>query len=195
MSPWPGAPKSAASPPINKPSVRFPYTLNEHSTMGDVADAMRTVVNGLTVHEQAFANLPSQISTQAAATAQMVVENIASENVTTSVTAFNAKIGAVLFFPGLFEVNNQIGQDVYELQPADNGRLILLADSSAITLEMNAFTPPYGCFVSNMGSSMMTMFPDSGALINNDSSLAIQGPGWAINFFDGNAWWSLGISS
>lgn len=163
--------------------------------MGDVADAMRTVVNGLTVHEQAFANLPNQIKTQAADTAQTVVENIASQNVTTSVTAFNARVGAVLFFPGLFQVNDQIGHSAYELQPADNGRLVLLADSSAIALGLSAFQPPYGCFVSNMGSSMMTMFPDSGALINNDSSLSIQGPGWAINFFDGNAWWSLGISS
>src|SRR5579859_5638769 len=92
LSPWPGSPKSASSPPINKPSVRFPYTLDENSSMGDVANAMRTVVNGLTVHEQAFANLPSQISEQAAATAQTVVENISSQNVTTSVTAFNARV-------------------------------------------------------------------------------------------------------
>lgn len=100
MSPWPGAPKSASSPPINPPSNRFPFTLSESSSMGDVVDAMRTAYNGLTVHEQAFANIPAQVATQAMAAATTVIQE--SETVTTTpagVTSFNGQTGAVLYFP------------------------------------------------------------------------------------------------
>jgi hypothetical protein len=80
--PWPGAPKSASSPPINLPSVRYPHTLNENSSMADVADAMRTAFNGLAVHEQAFANLPDTIATSSSAASAAVLEQIQSETVT-----------------------------------------------------------------------------------------------------------------
>ena len=108
MSPWPGTPKSQQTPPINPPSVRFPFTLNEDSTQADVHDAIRTALNGLTVHEQAFANIiPAQVAAQASAAATAAVENISSE-VVAGVTSFNARTGPVIYFPGLGMVKTSL---------------------------------------------------------------------------------------
>ena len=191
--PWPGAPKSASSPPINPPSVRFPFTLNEHSSMGDVADAMRTAFNGLTVHEQAFANLPGQIKTQAAAAATTAVENVSSENVTNVVTAFNALQGAVIYFPSLGFVNNEIGASFYETRQSDNGAKILLGDSSPVTVLLNpAVTPPWFCFLGNdSGPYTVSLETDSGATIQGLTS--IYPGGFAISFFDGSVFWNEGV--
>ena len=131
--PWPGAPKSQQSPTINPPSVRYTYPLNENSTMGDVTEALRVAFNGLTNHEQAFANLPSQLATQATAAATTAIENF--ESVTTSgVTSFNALAGAILYFPGMGGVNNQLGETAYAVQQSDAGAKIIVGDSGAVTI-------------------------------------------------------------
>jgi hypothetical protein len=196
MSPWPGAPKSASSPPLNVPSTRYPNTLNEHSTMADVADAMRTAFNGLTVHEQAFAALPDQIKAQAAAAATTAIENVQSENVTNVVTAFNSAQGAIIYFPGMGLVNNQMGQTAYTTRQADNGSLVLFADSSPIFVTLDAgVVPPWFCWISNTGASNLKMTPDSG-MINNDSSLSLPSQSWATVFVDSTPnFWALGAAS
>ncbi len=103
---WPGTPKSQQTPAINPPSQRNFPSLHEGSTMADVAKAVNTAFDGLTVHEQAFANIPKQIAAQAGAAATAAVENITNETVT-GVTSFNSLTGAVLYFPGLGYVNNE----------------------------------------------------------------------------------------
>jgi hypothetical protein len=194
MSPWPGAPKSASSPPINAPSTRYPNTLNEHSSMGDVAEAMRTAFNGLTVHEQAFANLPNQIKTQASAAANTVLENVQSENVTNVVTAFNSQQGAIIYFPGLGSVNNQLGETFYETQQGDSGTKIILGDSSPVTLNLNpGVTPPWFVFIGNDSGSTVSVVTDSGATVAGITSFN-QG-GFGMIFYDGSTFWSEGVAS
>lgn len=190
--PWPGAPKSQQAPAINPPSMRFPYSLNENSTMADVADAMRTALNGLTVHEQAFANLPSQIAAQASAAATAAVENITSE-ITSGVTSFNAATGAIVFFPNLGRVNDQLGESEYTTQTSDAGQKIILGDSSPVVLNLNpAMAPPWFAFIGNDSGAYVSVVADSGALLNGLRS--IYPGGSAIVFYDGTTFWCEGVS-
>ena len=187
MSPWPGTPKSQQTPPINPPSVRFPFTLDENSTQADVHDAIRTAFNGLTVHEQAFANLPAQVAEQAATAA---VENISSE-VVAGVTSFNTLTGPVIYFPGLGAVNNQLGESSYETQQGDAGAKILVGDSGPVTVNLNpSVTLPWFTFIGNDSGASVFLMPDSGALYGLQS---IYPGGFAIVFYDGTDFWAEGV--
>jgi hypothetical protein len=190
--PWPGAPKSQQTPKINPPSNRYPNSLHEGSTMADVAHAMKEAFNGLTNHEQAFANLPAQIASQATAAATAAVENISNETVQ-GVTSFNAQTGAVIYFPGLGTVNDQLGNASYLTQQADAGAKIICGDSSPVTVTLNGgMVVPWFSFIGNDSSAIVSLTTDSGATINGISS--IYPGGVAIVFFDGSTFWSEGTA-
>jgi hypothetical protein len=160
--------------------------------MGDVADALRTAFNGLTVHEQAFANLPQQIASQAATAATAAVENIESET-TTGVTSFNANTGAIVFFPNLGMVHDELGNPLYLTQQSDNGAKIVAGDSSAVTVTLNpAVTPPWFTFIGNDSSAYVNLVTDSGATIAGLNS--IYPGGLAIVFYDGSTFWCEGTT-
>lgn len=188
---WPGAPKSQQSPPINVPSTRTPPVLSENSTMADVAEAMGKAFEGLTVHEQAFANLPKQIAAQASAAATAEVENIAQETVT-GVTSFNTQTGAILYFPGLGTVNDQLGNPSYLTQQADAGAKIVVGDSTPAIVTLNpAMTAPWFAFIGNDSGATVSLVTDSGATINGLDS--IYPSGFVLIFFDGSTFWSEGV--
>lgn len=188
--PWPGAPKSQQSPTINPPSVRYTYPLNENSTTKDVTEALRVVFNGLTNHEQAFANLPSQITTQATAAATAAVQNTSSET-TAGVTSFNASVGSVIFFPSLGTVNNQLGNSAYTTQATDNGAKIIVGDSSAVSVTLNSgVAPPWFTFIVNDSSASVTLLPDSGATYRGSGGNVLYPGGFAVIFYDGNTFWA-----
>ena len=192
MSPWPGAPKSQQTPPINPPSQRYVPTLTEHSSMGDVAREVATAFGGLTVHEQAFAALPSQIASQAAAAATAAVEQIESQN-TSGVTSFNSTTGAVIYFPNLGRVNDQLGNTLYLTQTSDAGQKIVVGDSSPVTVLLNSgVTLPWFAFIGNDSSATATLTTDSGATINGLTS--IYSGGFVVVFFDGATFWSEGFA-
>ena len=190
--PWPGAPKSQQSPPINPPSVRKFPSLNENSTMGDVANAVKVAFDGLTNHEQAFANIPAQIASQATAAATTVVNNIQSQT-TTGVISFNSKTGAVIYFPNLGRVNDQLGNTIYLTQLSDAGQKIIMGDSSPSIVTLNpAVTPPWFAFIGNDSSATVSIQTDSTATINGLQS--IYPGGMAIVFYDGATFWSEGVA-
>jgi hypothetical protein len=188
MSPWPGAPKSQQSPPINAPSVRTPPTLTETSTMKDVAEAMNTAFDGLTVHEQAFASLPKQIAAQATAAATAAVENITQETVT-GVTSFNAQTGAILYFPGLGTVNNQLGEPSYTPVQGDAGAKIIVGDSSAVAVFLDStLSAPWFTIIGNDSSATADLVGPVNGL------QSIYPGGFAIIFFDGTEFWAEGVA-
>lgn len=189
--PWPGAPKSQQSPTINPPSVRYTYPLGEDATMGDVTEALRVAFNGLTNHEQAFANLPSQIATQATAAATAAVENIENET-TAGVTSFNSAVGAILYFPGMGAVSNEIGSAAYTIQQSDAGSKIICGDSSPVTVTLNgAITPPWFAFIGNDSTSNVSLSPSGASLVGINS---VYPGGTAIVFYDGTTFWCEGVA-
>jgi hypothetical protein len=191
--PWPGAPKSQNTPPINPPSMRFPYSLNENSTIGDVADALRTAFNGLTVHEQAFAALPKQVATQAAAAATSAVEQFITSQTTEGVTSFNSNTGAVIFFPSLGIVNDQLGNPLYLTQQSDAGKKIIAGDSTPVVITLNpGVMPPWFVFIGNDSSATVSLTTDSGAVIVGLNS--IYPGGFGTVFYDGSTFWSEGVA-
>lgn len=190
MSPWPGTPKSQQTPAINPPSQRSIPKLHEGSTMTDVARAVNTAFNGLTVHEQAFANLPAQIAAQASAAASAAVQNITNETVT-GVTSFNAQVGAIFYFPGLGYVNNELGIPNYTPVQGDAGSKIIMGDSSPVTVTLNpAMTVPWFAFIGNDSSSTVSLVPDSGAVVNGLTE--IYPGGLAVVFLADSTFWSEG---
>ena len=185
--PWPGTPASQKTPPINPPSMRNPSKLNESSTMTDVAEEMHSVSNELVVHEQAFANLPAQIAAQAKAAAEAAVENISSETLT-GVTSFNTETGAVIYFPNLGMVNDQLGNPLYLTQTSDAGSKIIVGDSTPVTVTLNPnVNLPWFTIIGNDSSTFTTLTTDSGFGINGLDSICPGG--FAVVFFDGTNFW------
>lgn len=188
---WPGAPKSQQSPPINEPSTRYPSKLSEKSTIGEVAEAVRTAFDGLTVHEQAFANLPSQIASQAKAAATEAVTEFVQNETTTGVTSFNTNTGAIVYFPNLGMVNNQLGNTSYTTQQSDDGLKILMGDSTPASVTLNpAVQLPWFTFIGNDSTSSVTL--SSSAPIYGVRNIP-QGS-YVLVFCDGIQFWSEGIT-
>lgn len=186
---WPGQPKSAGSPPINPPNVRFPFALNEHSTMGDVADALRTAMNGLTVHEQAFAALPAEIAAQSKTAATEAVSEFVSNETVTGVTSFNTLAGAIIYFPGLGTVNDQLGNASYTALQSDAGAKIVVGDSSPVTIFLDSsLAAPWFTIIDNDSGGVASLVPMGGAGIYGPTIIADSGFG--IVFYDGSNFWS-----
>jgi hypothetical protein len=191
-NPWPGTPKSQQTPPINPPSVRKFPSLNENSTMGEVANAVKVAFDGLTNHEQAFANLPSQIASQASAAATAAVEQVESQT-TEGVISFNTQTGAVVYFPNLGRVNDQLGNTIYLTQTSDAGQKIVMGDSTPATVTLNpAMAPPWFAFIGNDSGATVNFAVDSGATITGIES--IYPGGIAFVFYDGSTFWCEGVA-
>ena len=186
--PWPGTPASQQTPPLNVPSTRTPPVLSEHSTMAEVAEAVGKAFEGLTVHEQAFAALPTQVAAQAKAAAEAAVENVENETVT-GVISFNSQTGAVIYFPGLGVVNNQLGEPSYTPVQGDAGAKIIAGDSGAVSIYLDSsLTSPWFAFIGNDSSATVDLVGPVNGL------QSIYPGGFAIVFFDGTDFWAEGVA-
>jgi hypothetical protein len=187
--PWPGAPASASSPPLNAPSTRLPSDLGSKAHP-DVAEAISAAFDGLTVHEQAFAALPAQIEAAKAAVQQSITENITTTGETVEgVTAFNSQTGAVIYFPALGMMNDQLGNPVYLTQASDNGAKIVMGDSTSATVTLNSsVTAPWFAMIDNDSGSTVALSVDSGSGQVFGASTIPPG-GFGIVFFDGTNFW------
>lgn len=187
--PWPGAPANQQTPPINPPSQRTPPLLSENSTMADVAEAMGKAFEGLVVHEQAFAAIPAQVAAQSKAAATAAAEEFVSTETVTGVTSFNTQTGAILYFPGLGTVNDQLSEPAYTTQQSDAGAKIVVGDSSGVVVTLNnAVKAPWFTIIDNDSSTATMLMPDSGASLYGAEFIY---PGcFGIVFFDGTNFWS-----
>jgi hypothetical protein len=159
--------------------------------MSEVADAVNTAFNGLTNHEQAFANIPDQISTQATAVATTAVQNIQSQS-TSGVTSFNTSTGSIIYFPNLGYVNNQLGNETYATQKSDNGSKIIVGDSSPVIVSLSSsMNSPWFTIIGNDSSSTVSLSTDSSATIAGIQS--VYPGGTATVFFDGTTFWCEGV--
>lgn len=141
----------------NLPSFRQLFSLPD-DTHPEVARAIEFTFNGLVNHEQAFAALPEQISSQSKTAASNAVnENITSNSSTTIIQATNV-IGSV---------NDQTGLTSYATQQSDYGAFILLSDASAIAVSLTtgtAITLPWFATFVNSGAGTATLTPASGTI-------------------------------
>jgi hypothetical protein len=198
-----------STPPLNQPSFRFPFTLPENLDPG-VRHALEYAFNGITNHEQAFAALKPQVDNAVSAAtgtttsggtttvSDTFVNNVAtaitspagqSALSTVAVTQFNEGVGTVDYFPNLGTVNDQLGNVLYMTQQSDNGAKIIVGDSSAVSVSLNAqVSAPWFTIIDNDSGSVATLMPDSGATVFGSNS--IQPGGFGIIFFDGTNFWS-----
>lgn len=170
-----------STPPLNPPSQRFPFSLD--GVDPKVATAIRWTFNGLTNHEQAFAQLKQQISslqTPAASTSST------STNVTQTEETIIIQPGTVTSGA----VNNQTGETAYTVQQSDNGGIVILDDAGAIAVTLNTvLNTPYYTTLSNQGTGSATLTPSSG-LINGSATLTLGAGQFVTLFLDGTNWWA-----
>lgn len=173
-----------SSPPLNPPNVRYPFTLPEDLDP-EVRRAIEFTFNGLTVHEQAFAALKPQLDSTAS------VANKAASTVVEGVTSFNSETGAVVFFPNLGTVNDQLGNSSYLTQDSDNGAKIIVGDSTPVTVNLNNLvTTPWFTIIDNDSGTIASLVPAVGSSIVGDST--IQPFCFGVVFFDGTTFWCGG---
>ena len=89
-------------------------------------------------------------------------------------------------------VNNQSGQTSYSTLSGDNNALIVFSDASPIAVTLNTQTPPWSCFIANigaLGAGTVTLTPFSGT-INGGATLAVLPTYEALVAFDGTNWFA-----
>jgi hypothetical protein len=161
---------------LNPPSNRFPFDLT--GVHPEVARAIRWAFNGLTNHEQAFAQLGKQTSTSGTGT----TTTLASETFNTETIVEASTI--------IGYVNDQTGVTSYTTLPSDYGKEIEFNDASpiAVTLSTLSSNPaiqlPWFAYVNNVGTGTVTLTPASGT-INGGTSVSLATGEWAMVFFDG----------
>ena len=150
----------------NPPSFRLPFTLPD-DVHPAVKDAFRVLFNGLSDHEQAFVALNAKVNALPTTTATS----------TTTTVTHPAVIGGV---------NDQSSQTSYQLQQSDYGGLVILNSSLPIAVTTNqGVTKPWFTTLTNNGSGLVTITPDTGT-INGAASITLAG-GSTIRVFANSA--------
>lgn len=161
---------------LNPPNVRYPFTLPPNMDP-EVRKAIEWTFNGLTVHEQAFAAIKSQIDT-----AVTTVQNVTTSGGGPGPTPPPPSITS------LGVVNDQLGVTAYTTQQGDNGAKIIVGDASPIVITLNSgVNIPWFCVIDNDSSSYASLSPSSGSIFGENS---IPPGGFGLVFFDGTNFWS-----
>ena len=157
------------------PTFRYPFVLTDQPK--NVQDAHVWGFNAIQDLQQAIASLKGQLTT-----VQNAVSTI-NKFTTSNTSGGNA-------FPNLGTVNDQLGNTLYLTQQTDNGALIVLGDSSPVTLRLNStVAQPYFAWIANLDSTSVTISPTSGH-VNNASSFILVGFATTEVFYQGSDWWA-----
>ena len=173
-----------STPPLNPTSFRFPLQIGDDASPAEVIQAVRYHSNGIVDLNQAIVALKSQVDT-----AQSTATSAASAASSTSagVTSFNTLAGNVTFYPNLGYVNDQLGAPAYTTQGSDNGRKIIVGDSSAVAVTLSASVGiPWFAVIDNDSSAVANLTPSAGSLYG---AQIIPPGGFGIVYFDGIAFW------
>jgi hypothetical protein len=166
---------------LNPISFRIPAF--DLSTEQGRLNAHRWTTQGIVDLNQAIYALAPKLDSTAA-TANAVAQN---SSVASGVSSFNSETGAVVYFPTLGKVNNQLGVAAYTTQTSDNGAKIVVGDSSAVAVTLNSsVAAPWFCVIDNDSSSVANLSPTSGLLYGEK---VIQPGGFGIVSFDGFNFW------
>jgi len=173
-----------STPPLNPTSFRLPFDV-EGKAEPEVVQALRYHSSGILDLNQAIVALKSQVD-NAASTATAAPTATASAN-SAGVTAFNTLAGNVTYFPNLGNVNDQLGNPTYTTQSTDNGAKIIVGDSSAVAITLNASVGmPWFTIIDNDSSAVANLTPNAGIL---RGAQYIPPGGFGIVFFDGIYFW------
>lgn len=171
---------------LNPINFRFPFSVEDISDP-ITQQAVRYLTSGVVDLNQAIAYIkPILDSTASTANAAASSSSTAS-----GVSSFNSETGAVVYFPQLGTVNDQLGESSYETQQSDNGAKIIVGDSSAVTVTLNnTVTAPWFTIIDNDSSTMVALSPGAGAGLFGTQVIS---PGcFGIVFFDGVNFWAGG---
>lgn len=164
MSPWPGEPKSQQTElnPINVRLPQFDLTTDEGRQ-----SAHRYLASGIVDLNQAIAALNQRA--------------VSTTNTTTIIQSGGSGGGGGTAPIGI--VNDQRGVTSYTTQQSDYGAKIIVGDSSAIAITLDAgVTTPWFAIIDNDSSSIASLTPSGATLVGEDT----LPPGcFGIIYFDG----------
>jgi hypothetical protein len=172
-------------PPLNPISQRLPFDV-EGKAEPEVVANLRYNTSSIVDLNQAISALKTQVDA-AHSTAKSAVSAVAAAVVSSGVTSFNTLAGNVTYFPFLGHVNDQLGNPAYTTQGSDDGAKIIVGDSSAVAITLDASVSlPWFTIIDNDSSSVATLTPSAGTL---HGETTIPPMGFGIVFFDGVDWW------
>jgi len=144
-----------------------PAWLRQHLTL---------IYQKLNNHAQAF-SIQAQKAPGSTTTSKTIIE---AGTVTSGGGTTTASIGIV---------NNQGGATAYSTTSGDYGAIIVLSDSLPISVTLSEQTPPWFCWIYNLGAGIATLTPASGT-INGGASYTLLQNFTAVIAFDGTNWWA-----
>jgi hypothetical protein len=86
-------------------------------------------------------------------------------------------------------VDDQSGVTTYATTQGDYGSVVVLSDASPIAVSLSTQTPPWFCWIVNLGAGIVTLTPVTGT-INGLSSITLLQNCSAVVAFDGVSWWA-----
>lgn len=167
--------------------VKWYPPISEHPTTEEIALHTRLLYNAVNDHDQAITLLDGKVGTTTASI--QAVTQVVNTQTLEGVTAFNSQTGAIIYFPGLGTVNDQLGEPTYTTQQSDNGAKIIVGDSSATMVTLNNLVKaPWFTIIDNDSLAVANLTPSGGAQIFGDSS--IYANCFGIVYYDGTNFWS-----
>ena len=159
-------------------SPEVPWQIRHH---------IQLLYNRIGNHAQGFALLNNEVKTLKAGV----------KTVTTVFEAGGGGGGGAV--SPILSVNNQTGNASYTTAAGDNDALLVLSNGSAIAVTLAGSTPPYGLFITNIGTATATLTPAppptgtstiSYAGNAGASSMPLIAGASAIVAYDGTNWWA-----
>jgi hypothetical protein len=130
----------------------------------------------------------------------LLKQQAASAKAVSTTTIISGEGGSVSSTATGIPVNDQSGVTTYATVSGDDGALIVFSAAGSIAASLTTQTPPWSCFVTNLGAGTATLTPISGTISYaghpGAASMPIASGGNALVAFDGTNWWAeLSISS
>jgi hypothetical protein len=162
---------------LSQPAITYAAPTVETSVPFEIRRHLQLIYQKLGNHTQAFSLQQEKIESLKSGTSS-----------TTEVETVNAVSGGTGSVIG--SVNNQSGVVSYSIVSGDYGAVIVLSDSSPVSVTLNPQTPPWFCWISNLGAGSIALTPSSGS-INGVSSLVVLPTYCTLVAFDGTNWWAM----
>ncbi len=171
-----------------KPAIQYAAPAIHESVPFEVRRHLQTLYNRIGNHAQAFQFQNDKIA--AIKTIGGTITNVIS----------GGGGGGTTIVSNVLIVDNQTGVTSYTTTSGDNGSLLVLNDASPVGVTLAGSTPPYGLFIVNQGTGLVTLTPAAPPTGSSTitypanpaaASMPILSSYGAIVGFDGSNWWAM----
>jgi hypothetical protein len=166
----------------NPPSFRRPSPITKEMVHPEAAQAINNNTDSCFDLQNALVAVNTKVE---------ALKTAAASSSSSSGSSSKPSAPIVSSFSGQGTVNNQTGSTSYATQSSDNGAMIVLDDSSPVAVALNSTaTAPFYCFITNIGTGLVTLTPTNGVTVNGAASFPLPQNYTSLVVFSFGVWWA-----